>query len=148
MQYVEFHVDDRPTFLAVGAEVHGFGGNLSIRMPADVLPIMIFGQDEATFKQYLAMWKALLAPGGLKPLIPKDNGFAVMILAIMSRKVGFGVEWTEDLQRRVNEYRWGKKYCNSEAAIKLHESAIKKDLTSSPFIVEFKYGASNEGYWR
>ncbi len=26
-------------------------------------------------------------------------------------------------------------------------TALKKDLKHSPFVVEFKYGANNEGYW-
>jgi hypothetical protein len=26
-------------------------------------------------------------------------------------------------------------------------SSLKKDLTCSPFIIEFEYGAGNEGYW-
>ena len=78
----------------------------------------------------------------------KDNGLSVMISAIVSRQLGFGVEWTDDLQWTVNGHPRGKKYCNSKAAIKLHGTDVKKDLTSLPFVVEFEYGASNEGYWR
>ena len=105
---IEYHVDDHPTFLELGAAAHRFGGLLSVRMPPNVLPIMLFGQDEAIFKQYLSHWKAWTAPGGLKAISPKDDGLAVMISAIVSRKLGFGVEWNEDIMKKVNERRVGK----------------------------------------
>ena len=145
---IEYHVDDHPTFLELGAAAHRFGGLLSVRMPPNVLPIMLFGQDEAIFKQYLSHWKAWTAPGGLKAISPKDDGLAVMISAIVSRELGFGVEWNEDIMKKVNERRAGKKYSDCEAAIRLNATDEKQPLTSSPAVVEFEHGTNNEGYWR
>jgi hypothetical protein len=117
-------------------------------MPRGILPIVLFGQDEAIFKQFLSWWKAWSGPGGVKALWPKDDGLAVMISAIVSRELGWGVEWTDALIEMVNQYRRDKKYQDEEAAIKINGKAEKSDLTSSPFVIEFEYGASSKGYWR
>jgi len=37
------------------------------------------------------LWKAWSAPGGLQAIMPKDDGLAVMVSAIVSREFGFGV---------------------------------------------------------
>ena len=51
---VEFHVDNY-SFLHDVAEERGyqFGGKLSVRKPERVNPLIIFGQDECVFCQYL-----------------------------------------------------------------------------------------------
>ena len=54
------------------------------------------------------MWKARLAPGGVKALWPKDDGLTVMISAIASRDLGSGVELLQELMEKVNQYRLGK----------------------------------------
>ncbi len=36
---------------------------------------------------------------------------------------------------------------NETAAVSKKGTALKKDLKDSPFVVEFEYGANNEGYW-
>ena len=146
--YVECHVDIHPELARLGAELHMFGGLLSVRKPPGTLPIIIFGQDEAIFKQYLSWWKAWSGPGGLKAIWPKDDGLAVMISAIVSRELGFGVEWTDDLQRKANAFRSGKSYSDKDAAERLNGNDKKQDLMSSPFVIEFEHGANNEGYWR
>lgn len=71
-----------------------------------------------------------------------------MISAIVSRELEFGVEWTDALMEKVNNFRRGKKYDDEQAGIVINGTAEKKDLKSSPFVNEFEYGASNEGYWR
>jgi hypothetical protein len=55
VEMVEFHIDDYD-FLHDVAEEMGFGtfgGNLSVRKPPDVKPLMIFGQDESVYSQFL-----------------------------------------------------------------------------------------------
>jgi hypothetical protein len=52
---MEFHVDDFD-FLHSVADEMGFGavgGNLSVRKPPNTKPLMIFGQDESVFNQFL-----------------------------------------------------------------------------------------------
>jgi hypothetical protein len=47
---VEFHVDQHPSFQD-GVSATLYGGNLSIRIPANAKPFIYFGQDECIFKQ-------------------------------------------------------------------------------------------------
>ena len=49
--------------------------------------------------------------------------------------------------KEVNAYREGKKYSHKEAAKQIQQSANKKPLTKSPFVIEFEYGTKGEGYW-
>ena len=57
--------------------------------------------------------------------MPKDDGLAVMVSAIVSPEFGFGVEWMVELQNEVNEYRRGKKYSDKDAAMRLRNTAHK-----------------------
>ena len=147
-EMVEFHVDSHEDFHALGAEQHEFGGRLSHRIPDGANPVIIFGQDEAIFKQFSSMWKAWSGPGGLKAIWPKDDGIGVMVSAIVSREFGFGVEWTPALKKKVNERRRGQTYSDKEAAFRLRGTSEKEDLTSSPLVKEFEHGLNNEGYWK
>jgi hypothetical protein len=54
---------------------------------------------------------------------------------------------TKEQFDEVNFLRRGKKYINEEAAKEYKGHAQKTDLLCSPFVFEFDYGASNEGYW-
>jgi hypothetical protein len=48
----------------------------------------------------------------------------------------------------VNKEREGKNYINKDAGNKIRgNSSMKAPLTESSFIVEFEYGANNQGYW-
>jgi hypothetical protein len=63
VEMVKFHADEHPWFQDwVSATEHG--GNLSIRKPADVKPLMCFGQDKCIFKQFSFTPKAWTAPDG------------------------------------------------------------------------------------
>ena len=146
--FVDYHVDNHETFLERGTEMHEFGGLLSVRFPAGKLPILLFGQEEVIYKQFMSMWKAWTGPGGVKALCPKDEGIAVMISAIVGDDLGFGVDWNEELMRCVNDFCQGNKRDDKEAAVKLNGTTVKKDLQSSPFVVEFEHGMNNKGYWR
>jgi hypothetical protein len=95
---VEFHVDQHPSFQDSMATTL-YGGNLSVRSPANLKPLICFGQDECIFKQLTFTPKAWTAPDGQKTMIPKDEGFGVMISAFVSREVGFGYDISlEDLE--------------------------------------------------
>jgi hypothetical protein len=107
----------------------------------------MFRHDKCIVKQYLLTKKAWTLPTGETQLVPKEEGQGVMISAFQSREFGFGMPLTEEQIQTVNEFRKGKKYKDEEAAAKYLGSILKKDLTCSPFIIEFEYGAGNEGYW-
>ena len=146
---VEFHVDDLD-FLHKRADDMGFGlfgGNLSVRMPEGVKPLMMFGQDESVFVQFYINSRQWVGPLGQRALLPKTDGMSLMISAMQSRETGFGVEISQMQKDEINESRRGKTYVDVEAAMAIHGQATKKDLKQSPFVVYFELGVNNEGYW-
>jgi hypothetical protein len=70
---VEFHVDQHPSFQDTMATTL-YGGNLSVRSPENLKPLICFGQDECIFKQFTFTPKAWTVPDGQKAMIPKDEG--------------------------------------------------------------------------
>jgi hypothetical protein len=70
-----------------------------------------------------------------------------MISAFQSREFGFGLEISDEQLKRINERRRGHHYLDEKAAKAKRGTSDKKDLLSSPFVVEFGYGAYYEGYW-
>jgi hypothetical protein len=92
-EMVEFHVDDFD-LLHEHAEASGFGafgGNLSVRKPPKTKPLMIFGQDESVYSQFLLGNRQWVGPQGQRPLLPKTDGLSLMVSALQSRETGFGV---------------------------------------------------------
>jgi hypothetical protein len=121
---------------------------LSVRKPADLKPLICFGQDECIFKQFTFTPKAWTAPDGQKSMIPKDDGLGVMISAFVSREFGFGYYLSPEDLEKVNEAREGKHCSDEDAAKKIKgNSSMKDPLTQSPFVVEFEHGANNQGHW-
>ena len=81
--------------------------------------------------------------------MPKDEGLGVMISAFASREFGFGLNLSQEQLQRINQARRGTKYSDEAAAKETRGgNANKQPLTKSPFVVEFEYGANNQGYWR
>lgn len=74
-----------------------------------------------------------------------------MISAFQSREFGFGYHLTEEDLEIVNAYRRINNTYTDEESAKLinNGSAQKKPLTldTNPFVLEFEYGATAEGYW-
>jgi hypothetical protein len=146
---VEFHVDDFE-FLQEHATTIGYGsygGTTSIRKPLDVKPLMIFGQDESVYSQFLLGNRQWVGPQGQRALLPKTEGMGLMISALQSRETGFGLVISEIQMDEINEARRGKTYVDMDAAMAIHGQATKKDLKQSPFVVHFELGSNNEGYW-
>jgi hypothetical protein len=65
----------------------------------------------------------------------------------VSREFGFVINLTQEQLQKVNQVRQGKKYSDEAALTETREKADKLPLKSSPFVIEFKYGANNQGYW-
>ena len=145
---VEYHVDTLDLFQD---EVNNdasilFGGKLSVRLKEGERPLISLGQDECIFKQYLLKSKSWTHEGK-RVLVPKDEGYGVMISAFMSRELGFGVVISQEQLDEINQTRRGKEYTDKDAAKFVHNDTAKKDLTESPFVKSFEYGQSAEGYW-
>jgi hypothetical protein len=144
---VEFHVDQHPSFQD-GVSTTKCGGNLSIRMPAHVKPLICFGQDQCIFKQFTFTPKAWTAPDGQKAMIPKVEGLGVMMSAFVSGEFGFGFYLSPKDFEKVNKRRTEKHCSDQDAAKKIKgNSPMKAPLTESPFVVKFECGANNQGCW-
>jgi hypothetical protein len=104
---IEFHVDYWNRF--VGTEAHqGLRqeATKSIRVSMQAKPIMIIGQDESVFAQYLLGSKTWVGPKGQRPLLPKSEGEGYMLSAFVSRELGFGRKLTGDeLTKIINNER-------------------------------------------
>jgi hypothetical protein len=78
-----------------------------------------------------------------KTVIPKDEVLlGVMISAFVSQEFGSGM----NLQI-VHEYRQGKQYSATSAAMDKRGTSAKQQFENSPFVVEFEYGVNMEGCW-
>ena len=144
--FYEFHVDDHEIFQQKCQHLL-YGGQLSVRFPPNAKPLIIFGQDECIFKQYLFTKGVWVLPDGQRQLIPKDEGLGVMLSSLCSREFGYGYEVTPEILAEVNKNRQFQHYSDKEAAISQHGTSLKPPLTSSPFVVELEYGAGHDGYW-
>ena len=144
---VEHHVDDHPSFHERMNQIP-FGGKLSVRLNDGERPLIIFGQDESIFKQYLMKSKAWTCPDGETQMVPKDEGAGIMISAFVSRDFGYGYpELTTDQLKQVNDNRKNKNYQDEEAAKQINGDARKRPLKTHPFSIEFEHGKNEEGYW-
>ena len=146
MVHYEFHVDDHTIFQMRGNSLP-YGGGLSVRKPPHEKPLMILGQDECIFKQYLFTAGAWVMPNGTKELIPKDEGQGVMISSFVSRELGYGFEFCDEVMQEINQKRKGQKYSDENAAIMKLGTDFKPPLTKSPLVRDLEYGVQHDGYW-
>ena len=110
---VEFHVDYWNRLTADERETAAGGPAstvpikepiMSIRVSSKAKPVMIIGQDESVFAQYLLGSKTWIGPKGQRPLLPKSERDGYMLSAFVSRELGFGRTLTAD-ELRKNKYR-------------------------------------------
>ena len=97
----EFHVDDHEIF-SVKCSHLPYGGYLSVRMPSGAKPLMIVGQDECIFKQYVFTKGIWVLPDGTKQIIPKDEGQGLMISGMCSREIGYATKISKKVLKLVN----------------------------------------------
>ena len=142
----EYYVDDHLTFQDACKNLP-FGGHLSVRKPLDKKQIMMIGQDEAIMRKNLLTLCAWSMPDGARPLVPKDEGYGLMLSAMTCRESGFAFTVPADVLEKVNKSRENKKYSDEDAAKEILGSPFKKKLETSPFIRELEYGKNKHGYW-
>ena len=142
----EYHVDDSELFHERCIHLP-FGGHISVRMPSNTKPIMIVGQDECIFKQYLFSKGFWTHADGTKQLIPKEEGQGIMVSSFCCRELGFGCPISASVLDAINAQRENQNYCDEKAGIEVHGSPKKQKLTSTPFTRTIEYGNNKEGYW-
>jgi len=150
---VELHVDEIPDnkLLTIINATCKFGGKLSVRMAPEEKPLLSFGHDECIFRQFIFTGYSWNGPKGEKAIIPKDEGYGIMVSAFQSREFGYGQRLTENELAIVNEFRRRHRpnYTEVESALKIMGTVEKECLKQSPFSIFFQYGAGDgkEGYW-
>ena len=147
-EYVEIHVDMLTDYKTDDEYLWDlpFGGNLSVRKPPHLKPLVVFGQDEAIYRS-TSLCPHTWTIDGHSPLRTKGSGRAVMVSAIMSREFGFGFKLTLQELAAINLCRAGKQYADEESATTLFGNANRKKLTESPFIRTLEIGIRKDGYW-
>ncbi|KAI2505686.1 hypothetical protein MHU86_8745 [Fragilaria crotonensis] len=148
--WIEFHIDywDAKTSSDEHShDLHRTLARMSVRASQDVRPVMIVGQDESVFAQYLLGSKTWVGPKGQRPLLPKSEGDGYMLSAFVSREFGFGRPLTDEELVRINATRIGKQYLDVQAANEVLKTSDKPQLSHSPFVKYLFIGANNEGYW-
>ena len=74
------------------------------------------GQDEAILKQYI-FTKNVLTHKSKFQLVPKDEGYGIIISAFQFQEIGFDYPLTVPYQQNSNEYRaLHPKYVDTDAA--------------------------------
>ena len=144
--FYEFHIDDHESFHEKFDEM-SFGGNLSVRKNEKDRPIIMIGQDEYIYKQFLLVRKQWTLPDGTTAINPKDEGMGIMLSSFVSRDFGYGFKLTPSQLKTVNEYRRGKQYIDEEAAREVLKCKYKQTLKNSPFIRKFEYGVNSDRFW-
>ena len=103
----EFHVDDLHNSHEKIANAP-FGGYLSVRKKIEDRPIIMIGQDECIFKQFLIVGKQWCLPDGSTAVNPKEEGMGIMLSAFVSRDFGYGFDFDPAQLAVINEYRKDK----------------------------------------
>jgi hypothetical protein len=122
----------------------------SIRVSLTATPLMIIGQDESVFAQYLLGNRTWIGPAGQRPLLPKSEGDGYMLSAFVSREFRFGKVLTKEELDQVNAARQAvgqNTYINEQAVKEVLGKIKKSDLKESPLVKYLYIGASKEGYW-
>ena len=144
-EHLEFHVDYWNRKGGPGK----IEPTTSMQVSSKARPIMIVGQDESVFAQYLLGAKTWIGPKGQRPLLPKSEGDGYMLSAFVSREFGFGRIMTSVELAKVNSERrtTGATYTDTQAAMEILGTINKAALKESPFVKYLYIGVNNEGYW-
>jgi hypothetical protein len=144
VHWLEFHVDEIWDFIG---KMEGISLRMSVRAPQGSKPLMLLGQDEAVFSQFLLGQRQWVGPKGERGLLPKTDGESIMASAMQGRETGFGRKMSTEELETVNRTRRDKEYVDKEAAMEVNKTTRKPDLAESPFIRYLHVGIHNDGYW-
>ena len=144
--FFEYHVDDQEIFQHKCSHLP-YGGHLSVRKPPHLKPLMLLGQDECIFKQFVFTRGFWVLPDGTRQLVPKEEGQGVMLSSFCSRELGYGFPLTQDVLEAVNKQCENTHYSDTIAASIRFGTSLKPLLATSPFVRELDYGNGNDGYW-
>ena len=76
----EYHIDTHKCLFQFVPECDKmFGASLSIRKDQNVRPLILIGQDESTYHQFIFAKKQWKGPLGQHQLLPKSEGEILMV---------------------------------------------------------------------
>jgi hypothetical protein len=79
---------------------------------------------------------------------PKRGGYRCDDICLCSSEFGFGLTLSQQQLQKVNKARQATKSSDQEAEKEIRGNFYKDPLDNSPFVLKFKYGANNQGYWK
>lgn len=133
-QWLEFHIDTVAPYMKADEPLFGLVADWSVRRPNKDDPtakrLVIIGQDECVFMQYLLGTKYWTGPKGERPLLPKSEGDAYMVSAFSGRDIAFGLKLTDEEMAEVNRRRKDTSYIDKAAAKELYNCEKKQELKS------------------
>ena len=144
--HAEYHIDCHPKLASKEP-------SYSARMPPNVRPMIICGQDESCYQQNSYPNKCWINSNGGGKLLPKSDGSTIMVSGICSRDFGLGVRLTQDQFDEVNLNRTSadsefRHYVSETAALEVYGTTEKQLLTSRDCLMQFfDVGINNDGYW-
>jgi hypothetical protein len=117
-----------------------------------VRPVLLVGQDESTFHQFIFSKKQWKGPNGKEFLMPKSEGKIYMASGYTSREFGLGLGslLTPHVRNEINEtHRQQKTYLLTADAELIRGSSNKADFPEmyDPCLAFFRSGVQHEGYW-
>ena len=122
-----------------------FGGDLGVRLQSTSKPTLVFGQDEAIYRSS-QLNKSCWTVDGESTLCSKGLGVGLMVSAMVSRAMGFGMVVTDEQLLEINRRRLGTKYKDHDAVTYLNVNDNQNPPTESPFIGYLNYGSGKDGY--
>ena len=114
----------------LGIDAPEFVGNLSFRKNENEKPIIIFGQDEYIFKQFIFTTKHWVLPDGTCHVMPKEEWEGIIVSSFVSCEFEYGFPHTKSQLAHINEFRKGQDYLYAEAATVINKTKSKPKLTS------------------
>ena len=129
--------------------MHQYSGNLSVWVPKDSRSIVLIGQDESTYHQYIFSSEQWKGPAGRNFIQPKGVEKILMLSGFQARESGLGLGCilTNDVRSTVNDTRKGQTYKAENNAMLVYKSVLKKYITDDPLLRYFRAGMIREGCW-
>ena len=146
----EYHVDTHDILYSFVPTIDlKYGGSTSVRKPDNVRPLMMVGQDESTYHQYLFGKKSWTGPEGYNFILPKGVGEILMISGYQAREFGLGLGklLSPATVKEINDKRRNCEYKSKEDAMLICGGVKKQDLTDDPCLRFFRSGMNHDGYW-
>ena len=139
----EYHIDTHDSLSKyINSSNEQYGGNLSTRLEIGAKPLMLIGQDESTYHQFVFSKRHWKPKSGMNFILPKSTGEILMISGFQSREFGLGLGnlLTNEILSLINNKRKGQKYLSAADAVLINNNAFKPDIADDPTLRFLRQG--------